>query len=136
MAIGDKRWDDISLRGDFFKFKTILAQGNGNFNLQYNDLVGFNHNSSPTVGFGLGLNFCFDQWEWNSVVTDQNNRIKSFPDFWQHYELKADALKKLKNYKEANKTYKIAADKLKLDTEVSTSDRKIFTKRMKNKIVR
>ena len=76
LAIGDKRWDDISLRGDFFKFKTILAQGNGNFNLQYNDLVGFNHNSSPTVGFGLGLNFCFDQWEWNSVVTDQNNRIK------------------------------------------------------------
>ena len=136
LAIGDKRWDDISLRGDFFKFKTILAQGNGNFNLQYNDLVGFNHNSSPTVGFGLGLNFCFDQWEWNSVVTDQNNRIKSFPDFWQHYELKADALKKLKKYKEANKTYKIAADKLKLDTEVSTSDRKIFTKRMKDKIVR
>ncbi|MDO6490193.1 MULTISPECIES: alpha/beta hydrolase [unclassified Cellulophaga] len=134
LAIGDKRWDDISLREDFFKFTTILEKGDNNINFQYNDLVGFNHNSSPTVGFGLGLNFCFDQLEWNSVIIDQNNRIKSFPDFWQHYELKADALKHLEKYKEANEAYKVALNKLKLDKEVSVSDKEKIENRLQKKM--
>jgi Putative esterase len=136
LAIGDKRWDDISLREGVFKFKTIVESRKNNFRFQFNDLVGFNHNSSPTVGFGLGLNFCFDEWEWGSVLEDQNNRIKSFPDFWRHYELKADALIHLKRTTEAIETYKITIGKLNLDKEISSTDRKFFLKRIENKMRR
>lgn len=136
LAIGDKRWDDISLRAGVFKFKTIIEGKKVNLNFRFNDLIGFNHNSSPTVGFGLGLNFCFDEWEWGSVLEDQNNRIKSFPDFWRHYELKADALRHLKRPTEAIEIYKTAIEKLKLDKEISIADRKLFLKRIEDKMKR
>jgi predicted alpha/beta superfamily hydrolase len=134
LAIGDKRWDDISLRNDVFKLKKIIENEKVNFNFQFNDLIGFNHNSSPTVGFGLGLNFCFDEWEWESVVEEQNKRIVAFPNFWPHYELKADALKHLKQNSEALATYKTALEKLNLDKEVTTADKKVYIKRIKLKM--
>jgi hypothetical protein len=136
LAIGDKRWDDISLRQGVLKFKKIIDNKKNRFNFRFNDLIGFNHNSSPTVGFGLGLNFCFDEWEWVSVLEDQNNRIKSFPNFWRHYELKADVLKHLKRIIEATETYKTTIEKLKSDKEISTSDRKVFIRRVKDKMKR
>ncbi|OFY14356.1 MAG: hypothetical protein A2X11_11065 [Bacteroidetes bacterium GWE2_42_24] len=134
LAIGDKRWDDISLREGVFKFKSIIESKNNSFGFQFNDLIGFNHNSSPTVGFGLGLNYCFDQWEWESVLEDQNNRINSFPDFWRHYELKADALKYLNRTSEAIEIYKITIEKLNLDKEISSSERLLCLKRIENKM--
>jgi Putative esterase len=136
LAIGDKRWGDISLRDGVFKFKNIIEREKNNFKFRFNDLTGFNHNSSPTVGFGLGLNFCFDEWEWESVLTDQNNRIKEFPNFWRHYELKADVLKHLKRETEAIETYKISIEKLNLDNEILIADRKLFLKRIKDKMIR
>lgn len=136
LAIGDKRWDDISLRDGFFKFREIIESGDRDFNFRFDDLVGFNHNSSPTVGFGLGLNFCFDEWEWGSVVDDQNNRIKSFPDFWRHYELKADALIRLNQTSEVIETYMISIEKLKSDEGVSTTDKELFLKRLEDKMKR
>jgi predicted alpha/beta superfamily hydrolase len=136
LAIGDKRWDDISLRDGVFKFKKIIESKKNNFKFGFNDLIGFNHNSSPTVGFGLGLNFCFDEWEWGNVLEDQNNRIKSFPNFWRHYELKADALRHLKRTIEAIEIYKITIEKLNLDKETSSTDRKLFLKRIENKMSR
>jgi predicted alpha/beta superfamily hydrolase len=134
LAIGDKRWDEISLRDDVFVFKKLIENKRKFFRFRLDDLIGFNHQSSPTVGFGLGLNFCFDEWEWLSVLEDQNNRIKSFPNFWQHYELKADALQHLKRRNEATETYKTTIEKLNLDKEISTSDRKLFLKRIKDKM--
>lgn len=136
LAIGDKRWDDISLRDGVFKFREIIEKEERAFNFRFDDLLGFNHNSSPTVGFGLGLNFCFDEWEWESVVEDQNSRIKSFPDFWRHYELKGDALIHLNQVFEAIETYKISAEKLKLDDGVSTTDKELFLKRLEDKMKR
>ncbi|WP_075351124.1 alpha/beta hydrolase [Algoriphagus marinus] len=136
LAIGDKRWDDISLRDGVFKFKSMIERDERDFNFRYNDLIGFNHNSSPTVGFGLGLNFCFDEWEWGSVVEEQNSRIESFPDFWRHYELKADALSHLNRTDEAIETYKISIEKLKLDKEITATDRNLFLKRLEDKIGR
>ncbi len=136
LAIGDKRWDDISLRDGAFKFKTIIESKKNDFNFRFDDLIGFNHNSSPTVGFGLGLNFCFDEWEWGSVLEDQNNRIKSFPDFWRHYELKADAFKHLNRTIVATETYRITIEKLNLDKEISSADRKLFLKRIEGKMRR
>jgi hypothetical protein len=136
LAIGDKRWGDISLRDGVLKFKNIIESKRNKFTFRFNDLIGFNHNSSPTVGFGLGLNFCFDEWEWESVLEDQNNRIKSFPNFWRHYELKADALRHLKRTTEALETYKITIEKLNLDKEISITDRKHFLKRIEEKMRR
>jgi hypothetical protein len=134
LAIGDKRWDDISLRDGVLKFKKIFESKKNTFSFRFNDLIGFNHNSSPTVGFGLGLNFCFDEWEWGSVLEDQNRRIKSFPNFWRHYELKADALRHLKRTNEAIETYKTTIEKLNLDKEISITDRKLFLKRIEDKM--
>ena len=136
LAIGDKRWDDISLRDGVLKLKNIIESKRNNFTFRFNDLIGFNHNSSPTVGFGLGLNFCFDEWEWESVLEDQNNRIKSFPNFWRHYELKADALRHLKRTTETIETYKTTIEKLNLDKEISITDRKLILKRIEGKMRR
>lgn len=136
LAIGDKRWDDVSLRDGVFKLKTIIESTRNTFSFRFNDLIGFNQNSSPTVGFGLGLNFCFDEWEWESVLDDQNNRIKSFPNFWRHYELKADALRHLNRKTESIDTYKITIEKLTMDKEISFTDRKIFLKRIEVKMRR
>ncbi len=135
LAIGDKRWDDVSLREGVFKFKSMIESKDSHITIQFQDLVGFNHNSSPTVGFGLGLGFCFDQWEWESVVEEQTTRISSFPDFWRHYELKADALNHLDRTNEANEVYRIAIDKLNADKEISKAERKIFLNRLKQKII-
>jgi predicted alpha/beta superfamily hydrolase len=136
LAIGDKRWDDISLRNGVLKFKSIIESKRNNFTFRFNDLIGFNHNSSPTVGFGLGLNFCFDEWEWESVLEDQNNRIKSFPNLWRLYELKADALRHLNRTTEAIEIYKTTIEKLNLDKEISITDRKHFLKRIEGKMRR
>jgi predicted alpha/beta superfamily hydrolase len=136
LAIGDKRWDDVSLRDGVFKFKTIFENKKNEFSFSFNDLIGFNHNSTPTVGFGLGLNFCFDEWEWESVLEDQNNRIKSFPNFWRHYELKADSLRHLKRITESIATYKITIEKLNMDKEISSAERKNFLKRIESKMKR
>lgn len=81
MAAGDKRWDDISLRDGVLQFKALFENNKNTVHVQFDNLTGFNHNSSPTVGFGLGLNFCFDRWEWGSVAEEQDKRIKSFPGF-------------------------------------------------------
>jgi hypothetical protein len=134
LAIGNKRWDDISLGDGVLKFKTLIESNESDINFLFNDLLGFNHNSTPTVGFGLGLNFCFDEWEWGSVLEDQNDRIKYFPDFWQHYELKADALKHLHRKAEAIETYKITIEKLNLDKEISSKDKKFFLKRIQKEM--
>jgi predicted alpha/beta superfamily hydrolase len=134
LAIGDKRWDDINLRDGVFKFKNLIESKRNSFTFRFNDLNGFNHNSSPSVGFALGLNFCFDEWEWESVLDDQNNRIKSFPDFWRHYELKADALLHLNRKTEAKEIYKIAIEKLNIDKEISINDSKVSLKRIKLKM--
>ena len=136
LAIGDKRWDDISLREGVLNFKNIIESKGNNFTFRFNDLNGFNHNSSSTVGFGLGLNFCFDEWEWESVLEDQNNRIKSFPNFWRHYELKADALRHLKRITEAVEIYKTTIEKLNLDKDISITERKLFLKRIEGKMRR
>jgi predicted alpha/beta superfamily hydrolase len=136
LAIGDKRWDDVSLRDGVFKFKKVIESNKNSFSFQFNDLIGFNHNSSPTVGFGLGLNFCFDEWEWESVLEDQNNRIKSFPNLWRLYELKGDALRHLKRTTEAIETYKTTIEKLNLDKEISSTDRKTSLKRIEVKMKR
>ncbi|OYU83262.1 MAG: hypothetical protein CFE24_12105 [Flavobacterium sp. BFFFF2] len=136
VAIGNKRWDDISLRSGVLQFKKIMESKKNKVQFYFQDLKGFNHHSSPTVGFGLGLNFCFDDWEWESVLEEQNRRIRAFPDFWQHDELKADALQHLNRTQEASETYQIAIKKLQGDKNISPTNRKRFIKRLNNKMRR
>lgn len=135
VAIGDKRWDDVSLREGVFAFNKIIERNKSNLRFQFQDLVGFNHNTTPTVGFGLGLNFCFDQWEWASVVEEQDMRIASFPDFWRHYELKADALHHLGKIGESISIYRIAIEKIDLDKEMTKKQKQASKKRLQ-KIIR
>lgn len=79
-ASPDKPWaGQVTSRG-ILQFKALFDNKNG-VHHQFDNLAGFNHKSSPTVGFGLGLNFCFDQWEWAGVAEEQNKRIKFLPDF-------------------------------------------------------
>jgi predicted alpha/beta superfamily hydrolase len=134
IAIGDKRWDDISLIEGVQTLKNIIEKKTNKFNYTIEKLIGFNHNSTPTVGFALGLNYCYDTWEWNGIVEEQNTRITAFPDFWRHYELKANALEKLNRKREAIETYEIAISKLVNDPEVTKSDKKKFSKILNQKI--
>lgn len=70
LANGDKRWDEISLQEGVAEFRNLMDRRKGIIRFEYAELGGFNHNSTPTVGFGLGLNFVFDEWKWESEKTD------------------------------------------------------------------
>lgn len=105
LAIGDKRWDEISLRKYVLRAKKILEQIKGLY-FGFNDLIGFGHNATPTVGFGLGLGFIYDEWEWTNILREQERNLKSYPGFWGHLEIKADALLHLNQIIEARALYK------------------------------
>ncbi|WP_196892852.1 alpha/beta hydrolase [Aureivirga marina] len=135
IAIGNRRWDDISIKKYYDAFVNEMKSKNfTNFRFKEQLLKGFSHNSTPTVGIPLGLNFCFDSWEWNYIVEEQNQRINGFPDFWRHYKLKAEALEKLHKTKEAIQVYIQALEKLKLDKELSSKEKKQIKKTIEKQI--
>ncbi|RYG53752.1 MAG: hypothetical protein EOO01_03525, partial [Chitinophagaceae bacterium] len=65
LAVGDKRWDEISLRDGVIKAKNILKDQK-KIRFIFDDLRGFSHNATPTPGFALGLSFIYDEWEWGN----------------------------------------------------------------------
>ncbi|WP_196886228.1 alpha/beta hydrolase [Aureivirga sp. CE67] len=135
LAIGDRRWDDISIKKYYDLFVTEINTRNFK-DLRFKNqlLEGFSHNSTPTIGIPSGLNFCFDAWEWNYIVEEQNQRIKAFPDFWRHYKLKAEALENLNKNKEALEVYKQCLEKIDQDREITKLEKKYVVKRLKKKI--
>lgn len=133
LAIGDKRWDEISLREDVFKVQKILRHQKS-ISFGFNDLTGFAHNATPVVGFGLGLSFVYDEWEWSNILEEQENSLKQFPDFWGHLEIKADALFHLNRVSEAKSFYREALEKTAEDKDLSKSEMKEVTKRLRAKI--
>ncbi|MDQ7960910.1 alpha/beta hydrolase-fold protein [Flavobacterium lindanitolerans] len=133
LAVGDKRWDEISLRKNVFKVqKTLRNQKNLSFG--FNDLTGFAHNATPVVGFGLGLSFVYDEWEWMNILEEQDNKLKQFPDFWGYLEIKADALFHLKRISEAKSFYQEALKNTAEDKHLSKSEMREVTKRLRTKI--
>lgn len=131
-AIGDKRWDEISLREDVLKVQKILKEQK-EVNFHFNDLKGFSHNATPAVGFGLGLSFIYDDWEWINILEEQENNLKSFPGFWGHLEIKADALFYLSRVSEANLFYQEALQNIPKDKELSKSEIRKVKKRLRAK---
>lgn len=133
LAIGDKRWDEISLRKGVLKAQNILGNQK-NIVFEFNNLKGFSHNATPTVGFGLGLNFIYDKWEWINILEEQENKLKLFPNFWGHIEIKADALFHLNRISEAKFYYQEALQNTQKDEKMSKSEMREIMKRLRNKI--
>ncbi|MGJ1268517.1 alpha/beta hydrolase [Sphingobacterium spiritivorum] len=133
LLVGDKRWDEISLRDYVFKAFEILNHTKA-VRFKFNDLDGFSHNATTTVGFGLGLGFVYDEWEWGNILEEQEDRLKSFPDFWGHLEIKADALFHLKRVSEAKTVYKEALKVVPKDEDLSKKKKGQILKRIKSKI--
>ncbi len=133
LTIGDKRWDEISLRGYVFKARK-LVNGSKNIRFDFAELKGFSHNATPTVGFGSGLGFLYDEWEWGNISEEQDRRLKSFPTFWGHLEIKADALFHLDHMAEARAIYREALKDVPKDEDLSAQERTAIIKRINNKI--
>lgn len=133
LTIGNKRWDDISLRKYVFKAQNIV-KNKSNIFFNFTDLKGFSHNATPTVGFGAGLSFIYDEWEWQKILIEQERNLKSFPGFWGHTEIKADALFHLQRVSEAKVFYKEALKNVSADNNLPAQEKKIITKRLKHKI--
>lgn len=133
MAIGDKRWDEISLRDNTIIASKLLSDSKS-LRFNFADLSGFSHNATPTVGFGLGFNYIFDEWEWGNILNEQDRRLKAEPDFWGFMEIKADALFHLGRSSEANTTYQESLYNVKKDNELSNKKRTEIIKRLKQKI--
>lgn len=133
LAVGDKRWDEISLRKYVFKAQNLLNNSK-NIRFNFNDLEGFSHNATPTVGYGLGLSFVYDEWEWGNILTEQERRLKSYPTFWGHLEIKADALYHLDRPLEAKTIYKEALKDIPTDKDLSDDEKSELTIRLNNKI--
>lgn len=133
LAIGDKRWDDISLRNDVFKSEQLLKQVK-KLRFGFTDLKGFSHNATPTVGYGLGLGFVYDEWEWENILTEQNGRLLSFPGFWGHLEIKGDALYHLNKKTEAKTIFEEALIDIPKDEDLSNKEKIETEKRIKEKI--
>ncbi len=129
LAVGDKRWDELSLRDYVVKGRDVLRKAKG-LRLKFNDLNGFSHNATPTVGFGLGLSFIYDEWEWGNILQEQEIRLKSSPGFWGHLEIKADALSHLHRLSEAREIYQQALQHLPEDQDLSKQERTEITKRL------
>lgn len=134
LAIGDTRWIEISIRDFVFDFNAHIKQKTNNINFNLFDLKGFTHESTPVVGIGLGLNFCFSQFSWNNTLLEQIEKIKQYPDTWQFYEIKADALLHLNRKDEAAQTYETAIEKLQKDKELTQISKKEVIDRIKTKI--
>jgi len=133
LAIGDKRWDENSLRDYVFKAKNLLNSSR-NIRFIFSDSKGFSHNATPTVGFGLGLSFIYDEWEWGNILEEQERRLKSFPAFWGHLEIKADALYHLNRISEAKVIYQEALKNIPKDEDLSNQKKVEITKRLNGKI--
>jgi len=133
MAIGDKRWDEISLRKYVVKAQGILKSSQ-NIRFDFSDLKGFSHNATPTVGYGLGLSFIYDEWEWGNILDEQERRLKSFPTFWGHLEVKADALYHLGRPSEAKTVYNEALKDIPKDQDLSDKEKSEIAGRLNNKI--
>lgn len=133
LSIGDKRWDEISLRKEVFKSKNIL-KNQKNIVFSFNEFKGFSHNATPTVGFGLGLSFIYDKWEWSNILEEQDKNLKLFPSFWGHIEIKADALFHLNRVSEAKLFYQEALQSTSKDKELSKSEMSEVVKRLHEKI--
>lgn len=133
LAVGDKRWDEISLRKNVFKAQDIL-RNQKSIAFSFNDLKGFSHNATPVVGFGLGLSFVYDEWEWVDILEEQENKLKLFSDFWGHLEIKADALFHLNRVSEAKSFYQEALENVPGDKHLSKSEIREVTKRLRVKI--
>lgn len=133
LGIGDKRWDEISLRKGVFKARDILKDKRG-LSFIFDDLKGFSHNATPAVGFGLGLSFIYDEWEWGNILSEQERRLKSSPDFWGHLEIKGDALFHLDRILQAKDTYKEALKKVSKDQYLSKKEVTTTKKRLNKKV--
>lgn len=133
LAIGNKRWDEISLRDDAIVANKLLGNSK-KLRFNFADLTGFSHNATPTVGFGLGLNYIFDDWEWANILNEQNRRLKDEPDFWGFLEIKADALCHLGRSSEAHTIYKESLYNVKKDNELSSEKRTEIIKRLNQKM--
>lgn len=133
LCVGDKRWDEISLRDDVFKAQKLMNSSKS-IRLNFNDLKGFSHNATPTVGFGLGFGFIYDEWEWGNILEEQERKLKSFPAFWGHLEIKADALYHLKRISEAKVIYQEALKNISKDQDLSEQKKLDVTKRLNSEI--
>lgn len=133
LSIGDKRWDEISLRKEVLRVQNIL-KNQKNIVFSFNELKGFSHNATPTVGFGLGLGFIYDKWEWTNILEEQENNLKLFPSFWGHIEIKADALFHLDRVSEAKLLYQEALRSTSIDEKLSNSEMSEVVKRLHKKI--
>lgn len=133
LSIGNKRWDEISLRNYVFKAKQILSNSK-TIRFKFQDLDGFSHNATSSVGFGLGLSFIYDEWEWGNILEEQNRRLKSDPDFWGHLEIKGDALYHMKRLSEAKIVYQEALNKTPKDKDLSKKEIMEITSRLNEKI--
>jgi hypothetical protein len=134
MAIGNKRWDDISITKYIDEMDRLLTKHQRQIRYRLNRLDGFSHNATPTVGIGLGLGYVFDLWEWQNILQEQERRLKSSPDFWGHLEIKADALYHLKRYPEAKEGYLKSLHFLINDKEEQKESIRTASKRLKEKI--
>jgi len=134
MAIGNKRWDDISITKYIDEMDRLLTKHQRQIRYRLNRLEGFSHNATPTVGIGLGLSYVFDLWEWQNILKEQERRLKSSPDFWGHLEIKADALYHLKRYSEAKEGYLKSRHFLINDKEEQKEIIRTASKRLKEKI--
>jgi hypothetical protein len=133
LAIGDKRWDEISLRDYAFKAQRLLNHSK-DIRFNFSDLEGFSHNATPTIGFGLGLSFIYDEWEWGNILEEQERRLTSDPTFWGHLEIKADALYHLNRITEATVIYREALKNMPQDEDLSDKEKAEITKRLNGKL--
>lgn len=133
LAVGDKRWDEISLRKGVFKARDVLKEKR-KLSFTFDDLKGFSHNATPAVGFGLGLSFIYDEWEWGNILSEQERRLKSSPDFWGHLEIKGDALFHLDRMSQAKGVYREALKTVSKDQYLSKRSVTLTKKRLKKKI--
>lgn len=133
LAVGDKRWDEISLRDYIFDARKLWSNSKTT-RFRFTDLEGFSHNATPTVGFGLGLNHIYDVWEWRNILEEQEKRLKSFPGFWGHLEIKGDALCHLNRTSEAKTVYREALKSVSKDEKLTIEKSTELTKRLTNKI--
>jgi len=133
IAIGNRRWVDISIRDFVFEAKEVIEE-NEKIRFRFNDLDGFSHNSTVTIGFGLGLGFIYDDWEWINILEEQNEYLKNYPESWGHLEVKGDALFHLYKTNEAHDIYEKAIFYLLRDNELSKANRNNIQNRLEEKI--
>ena len=67
-------------------------------------------------------------------LEEQDNKLKQFPDFWGHLEIKADALFHLNRVSEAKSFYQEALKNTAEDKHLSKSEMREVTKRLRTKI--